>query len=128
MNATAQSVGAYVPQWNLADRFRKIRTDNRWSQKEIAERLQVTASAYSQWEAGNSKPRQLVSVAQRIELATGVPAWWTLGLNAEDRRPTGSDGDQRITPSKDYKMGELVDLAAYRARRSTPVSDGGSAA
>lgn len=127
MSTQTQSAGPFVPEWTLADRFRKIRTINEWSQKEIAEQLQVTSSAYAQWEAGNARPRQLVSVAQRLELLTGIPAWWTLGLNAENRRPGGPDGEG-ITPSKDYKMRELVDLAAHRALRDSSAWDGGSAA
>lgn len=100
MSTQTQSVGPLIPQWSLADRFRKIRTSNEWSQKEIAEHLQVTSSAYAQWEAGNARPRQLVAIAQRLELLTGVPAWWTLGLNAEDRRPGDPDGGKNIQ-SKD---------------------------
>ncbi|MCD1286518.1 helix-turn-helix transcriptional regulator [Brevibacterium sp. H-BE7] len=97
MNTYTQAVtspepGLRVPEWSLADRLRKIRVDNGWSQKQIAQHLEVGSSAYSQWEAGNAKPRDIVAVANRLELLARVPATWTLGLNAENRHPDGPNG------------------------------------
>lgn len=100
INAT-HDLSASVPMWTVGDRVRKIRTTHGYTQGDFADLIEVTKSAIAQWETDRTRPRDLRAVALRIELATGVPAWWTLGLNAEDRRPTGSDGDQGITPSKD---------------------------
>ena len=117
----------WTPEFTFGDHLRKIRRDLGLSQEDFARPLDVAKVTYGAWETGRNQPSDVVSVAKRIELAYGVPAWWTLGLNAENRRPGGPDGEG-ITPSKDYKMGEIVDLAARRALRDSSVSDGGSAA
>jgi transcriptional regulator with XRE-family HTH domain len=61
-------------------------------QREFAERLEVTAGTYAQWEASNSRPRNVVAMAKRIELLTGVAATWILGLEAERPQPVGPAG------------------------------------
>lgn len=76
-----------VPQWNLADRFRKIRTDRDLHQRDFATMLGVTPAAYAAWESGRNHPHNVVAVAKRIEMLTGVPATWVLGLNEQGPRP-----------------------------------------
>ncbi len=76
-----------LPTWTLADRLRKIRRDVlRIEQRDMADRLGMGAQAYSAWESGRSRPRDVVAVARRIEMLTGVPAGWTLGLDEADSR------------------------------------------
>jgi transcriptional regulator with XRE-family HTH domain len=77
---------AEVPEWTFADRLRKARSRTGLSQKKFAAVLQVNDSAYSQWEADNNKPRDIVAVANRIAMLTGISSAWLLGA-AES--PTG---------------------------------------
>jgi transcriptional regulator with XRE-family HTH domain len=68
-------------EWSFGDRLRKIRkrrTD--FGQREFATKLGVGWQAYAQWEADNSRPKDVVAVAKRVELLTGVPAAWLLGV------------------------------------------------
>ncbi len=84
--------GSWVPEWTLADRFRKVRQSTGLGQREFAAHLEVTAGAYQQWEADNSRPRNVVAIAKRVELLTGVPAAWLLGVEPTNPRPDGPDG------------------------------------
>lgn len=77
--------------WTFGDRIRKIRRIAGASQVDFAKTIQCTQKSLAAWELGASRPRNIVSIAQRIELAYGVPAAWTLGLN-ENTRPDGPDG------------------------------------
>ena len=81
--------------------MRKIRRELGLSQEDFARPLGVAKVTYGAWETGRNHPADVVAIAKRVELAYGVPAWWTLGLNAEDRRPVGPDGDQGVSQSKD---------------------------
>ena len=92
-----------VPEWTFADRLRKIRTDSGMHQREFATALGVNAATYAAWESGRNHPQsgQMVAVAKRIEMLTGVPAVWTLGLGDE-----GSPGRTRTYKPADYRPGE----------------------
>lgn len=81
--------GYVIPEWTLADHLRKARQVAGMSQKEFAERLDVTPSSYAQWEAGNNKPRDVVAVAKRIEMLTRIPASWILGVHNGGNGPGG---------------------------------------
>lgn len=71
-----------VPVWTFADRLRKVRRDIVGvEQAEMAARLGLPKGAYQSWETGKARPREIVAVARRVELLTGVPASWTLGLD-----------------------------------------------
>ncbi|WP_456821125.1 helix-turn-helix domain-containing protein [Cellulomonas sp. URHB0016] len=69
-----------IPDWTLADKLRKARQRTGADQRTFAEQLGVTSSAYAQWEAGRATPRDLVTIAKRVEAATDVDARWLLGL------------------------------------------------
>ena len=75
-----------IPAWSLADRLRKIRRDvlGNLSQEEMAERLDVPKPRYGAWENGHGRPRDMVAIAKRIEVISGVPATWVLGLDEYD--------------------------------------------
>lgn len=75
-----QTSSSGVPEWNFADRLRKIRRDRHLTQEEFAERLGVKPVTFSAWEAGRSRPHDITEIAQTIERVFGVPAAWTLGV------------------------------------------------
>ncbi|WP_370246340.1 helix-turn-helix domain-containing protein [Jiangella sp. DSM 45060] len=106
MQNSTERARPLIPEWTLADRLRKVRLTTGLQQRDFAERLQVTASAYAQWEAGNTKPRDIVTVARRIEMLTGVPATWILGLYTETPRPDGPagvEGDDSVARPKGFE-------------------------
>ena len=61
-----------IPEWTLADHLRKARQTTGLNQREFAERLGVKYTAYAQWEADNNRPRDVVMVAKRVEMLTGI--------------------------------------------------------
>ncbi|WP_374990277.1 helix-turn-helix domain-containing protein [Brevibacterium sediminis] len=88
--------GLWIPAWNFSDRIRRIRREVGVSQDVFANALQVKKVTLGAWESGRTQPRDLVAVAKRIELAFRVPAAWTLGVNAENRRlddPSGGSAE-----------------------------------
>ena len=89
---TTDAVGPWVPEWSLADRLRKARQSFALPQREFAAKLGVTASAYQQWEGGFTRPRNVVAMAKRIEMLTGVSATWILGLETAEPRPVTPAG------------------------------------
>lgn len=72
-----------LPQWTFADRMRKIRRDIvQIDQTEFAQKLGVTRQAYAAWESGRNEPRSILAIAKKVELISGVPAVWVLGIDA----------------------------------------------
>jgi transcriptional regulator with XRE-family HTH domain len=69
-----------VPQWTLADRLRKIRRDRHLTQEQMANAVGVKPVTWSAWEAGRTRPHDVVELAGAIEERFGVPAAWTLGV------------------------------------------------
>jgi transcriptional regulator with XRE-family HTH domain len=69
-----------APQWTLGDRLRKVRRDAGYSARDFANVLGINVSSLAHYETDRAQPRALVELAQRIELTTGVPATWVLGL------------------------------------------------
>lgn len=95
---TTAPIDRYFPEWTIADRLRRIRRDTGLTQAAFAERLQVGEQRYSAWESGRNHPpvQDFVTVAKRIELAFGVAAEWTLGLEMRNTpRPDGPEGEER---------------------------------
>jgi len=87
-----ESAGPWVPEWTLADKLRKARQSFDLPQREFAAKLGVTASAYQQWEGGYTRPRNVVAMAKRIEMLTGVSATWILGLESTVPQPGAPAG------------------------------------
>jgi transcriptional regulator with XRE-family HTH domain len=95
MNSVPPSNG--VPEWNLADRLRKIRRDRHLTQEQIATELGIKPVTWAAWESGRNHPDHVLDVAVAIERRYGVPAAWTLGvLYTQDRRTRGSTPEQRF--------------------------------
>jgi transcriptional regulator with XRE-family HTH domain len=70
--------------WDFGDRLRKIRRAVAGlSQPEFAAKLGVHLKSYSAYEAGTNLPSapKMLALARRIEILTGVPAAWTLGVD-----------------------------------------------
>lgn len=91
--ANVSPIRRHVPQWNFADRARKVRRDLGLGQLEMAEKLGVGLKAYSAWESGKNSPEDIVSIAVKFEKASGVPRTWFLGwidddAASEGQRPT----------------------------------------
>lgn len=70
-----------IPRWTFADHLRKARQIAGMNQKDFAEQIGVKPSAYAQWEAGNNRPRDVVSIAKRVEMLTRIPASWILDVD-----------------------------------------------
>lgn len=88
-NAAGKSgpAGAVIPQWSLGDRLRKARRTMGLSQAEFAKRLGENVKTYAAWELDTSAPRNVVAVAKRVEIATGVSAAWVLGVEPPEPTP-----------------------------------------
>lgn len=110
-----------IPQWTLGDRLRKVRTLAGLNQEDFAAKLDVTASAYSHWESDRTTPRNVVAIAQRIELLLGTPASWTLGLVESVPSPGGPGGLKKVSSVSerqplDYKVGSSAAIFKFRSR------------
>jgi DNA-binding XRE family transcriptional regulator len=84
------------PQFNFGDRIRKVRRDvARMSQNEMAAAIGVSQKVYSAWEAGRSRPTDIVAAAKKIEEFTAVSAGWLLGVETHPptREPVGDSTD-----------------------------------
>lgn len=83
-----------IPSWTLADRLRKIRRDRHLTQDQMAREIGVKAVTWAAWEAGRTRPQDVVELAELIEARFGVPAAWTLGVLAppvpEPRKASGN--------------------------------------
>ena len=84
-------------EWTFGDKLRKIRRAARASQGDFADQIGQTSETLSAWEAGRNQPRNIVSIAKRIELAYGVAAGWVLGIQ-ESPYPSGPWPDDDGAP------------------------------
>jgi len=58
------------------------------SQTDFADALGRKQQSVASWESGKAKaPRDIVALAQRIELRFGVPTAWTLGIDGGGGSP-----------------------------------------
>ena len=92
MTVSPDAGAKWTPEWTLGERLRKIRRHLGISQSEFAELIEQNPKSYSSWESDQARPRQLIAVAKRIEIATGVGASWTLGLGDVDIPGIGNGG------------------------------------
>lgn len=76
--------------WTFGDRIRKIRRAAGMSQADMGHLAGVSAQSVATWETRGSSPRNVVAIAKRLELATGIDAAWILGL--QQRTPHRREG------------------------------------
>jgi transcriptional regulator with XRE-family HTH domain len=80
------------PTIKFSTRLREVRLDygrmtgQRIDQEQMAELLGVKVGTYKGWETGNSKPADLIAMAQLIGRVTGVDPAWLLDVAEDDRR------------------------------------------
>jgi transcriptional regulator with XRE-family HTH domain len=109
------------PAIGFSTRLRLVRLDyadrvgHRVNQDEMAGLLGVKPGTYRGWESGNSRPADLIALAQHIYEVTGADPAWLLGVADDNPGPGGSEG-QDDSPTRWYG-GTVVDL---RARRLDP--------
>lgn len=84
-----------LPEWNLADRLRKIRRDRHMTQEQIAKELGVKPVTWSSWESNRTHPSDVLGLAVAIERRFGVPAAWVLGVLGGVERRRGDVPSQR---------------------------------
>lgn len=88
---TTEPVGVTNPQWEFADRIRKVRRDIAGlTQNEMAGALGVSQKVYAAWESNISRPSDIVAIAKKIETiwAADVTASWLLGVEIPAPPPT----------------------------------------
>lgn len=81
-----------IPEWTFGDRIRKIRRQLGMTQGQFAASIERGPKSVAAWELGTNAPSDAVAVAKRIQVAHGIPASWTLGLDDERPRPVDPDG------------------------------------
>lgn len=108
------------PVLGFAARLRLVRLDyadrvgHRVNQDEMAALIGTKPGTYRSWEAGNSRPANLIATAQTIYKVTGADPAWLLDVAPSDG-PTTPEG-QDVSPTKWYGA-EVID---FRARRMAP--------
>jgi transcriptional regulator with XRE-family HTH domain len=69
------STTLHIPTFTIADRLRKAREDAGLKQHQLADLLEVDANTVSNYENGNTKRHQRITLT-RWALVTGVPVEW----------------------------------------------------
>ena len=112
-----------APKWTTGERLRKIRRDRSMTQAQFAEMLQVTESAYEAWESGRNSHRDLPSLAEQIEMLTGVPRAWLLGWMDGPTGPSGGESGRRDSNSQHSAWNvdsSEAHVIAFPARETAP--------
>lgn len=92
---SSQQQELWVPEWTFGDRLRKVRRERGVSQGDAAEKLGVKPTQIASWETSGNKPRDIVAIAKRCQMAWGIPAEWMLGLEMRTApRPDGPEGSE----------------------------------
>lgn len=119
MHMSSHAVTWESLEWTFGDRIRKIRRAVGADQGQFANTLGETRESLSAWESGRvAQPRNVVTIAKRIELAYGVPAGWVLGLE----NPHPGDPDRGIKlPRLDSNQQPFDSTSGLAAGRLTLV-------
>lgn len=60
------------------------------TQAGFAAAIGVKEGSLAAWETDRATPRDIVTIAKRVEMLTQIPAAWLLGLSNPDDRPNYS--------------------------------------
>lgn len=67
------------------------------SQEKFAQLLELSSSAYKQWEAGNNQPQDIIATSKRIAEITGVDVSWLLDIIDLNGPDDGGDLQERTS-------------------------------
>lgn len=117
MNTQLAYAPGLLPVWTFADKIRKARDITGDNQKEFAARINLNASSLAAYETGRAEPRfrDAQALANRLQLATGIPAWWFLTVDD----PNAGNSKSAPTPKSESAT---VGPAGFEPTTSTVVS------
>jgi transcriptional regulator with XRE-family HTH domain len=112
------------PTIRFRDRLRLVRLDysdrtgRKLNQGQFAELIGVKPGTYASWEAGNTKPEDLIATARHIFEVTGAdPAWL---LDVADDAPQGPKGPPGVGVPR-FTWNEEAAGRARRLREAGPL-------
>ena len=114
---------ANAPQWETADRVRKIRRIQNMTQDEFAKATGTLPGTLRSWEAGVSEPRQsaLLEFAVTCQVKFDVPAWWTMGQAEPANVLESADPRARATAMEILRLDMAAAAKPKRSKRGRPV-------
>ena len=87
---TSINIAGRVPEWTMADRFRKARESADMSQDELAKLVGMSRSGIAKIEQGKTEPRRTTLIS--VSFATGVSLdWLENGETPTGDNPGGGD-------------------------------------
>jgi transcriptional regulator with XRE-family HTH domain len=88
MTATQETTGWIPSTADFGARLALVRNHVRLNVKQAAAKAGVDDSSWMAWETKGTRPREMVSVAQKISEAFGCDLFWLLTGNAGQAKPT----------------------------------------
>ena len=111
---SAQPDGGVIPEVTFDMRLRIARRHADLGQRELAGRIGVSPTTYSAWEAGSARPRDIVTTAKKIGLATHVSVAWLLGLDPSgDGSTVRARRDSNPQPSDPKVPAHVLELRRH---------------
>lgn len=101
----------HIPQWTIADRFRKARTDAGLSQQQLADRIQISKKSIGNYETGATTHMRR-NVVNQWALATGVPVAWLMFGTVSDADKGGDqpNGQSGWTHKFEGELAEVLNI------------------
>lgn len=98
----------------IADRIKELRKRNNFTQKELAQKLQVKSSTVSGWELGRNEPN--VDTIKKLAKIFNVPFDYVAGVSqSSDIKPTEVDLDDPVVLSYGGKPVSREDMDIIKA-------------
>jgi transcriptional regulator with XRE-family HTH domain len=131
MKTTSETLdsGPFCPPWRFADRLRRARDLHGLTQRQMAAAIGESEAAYQNWESRGTLPRNVLSVARRMALATGVSLNWLLAQKEGGDVPDMAEVKviRAKTLTEAIRRGELSDSAILELLLLvTPIDKGAS--